>query len=103
MSARTLYRHNHNLPQGTLSCVMLERSADELIDHLRQTLAARAGEADEVLLHQRAEPARSPSLGVLRPRLPAPLARAVLKLGIRQLYEHQVAAVEVLRADKNIV
>src|SRR5215472_12196520 len=103
MSTRPFYWLVRGSGQGTFSCAMLERSADELIDHLRQTLAARAGDADEVLLHQRAEPARLASLGVLRPRLPVPLARAVLRLGVSQLYEHQVAAVQALRANKNFV
>ena len=78
-------------------------SADSLIDHLRQTLAARASDPEEVLVHERAEPAREATLGVLRPRLPAPLAHALLKLGINQLYAHQVAAVEQVRAGHNVV
>ncbi|HET6317952.1 MAG TPA: DEAD/DEAH box helicase [Chloroflexota bacterium] len=78
-------------------------SADSLVDHLRQTLAARAGDADEVLVHERAEPAHAASLGILRPHLPKPLALALLDSGISQLYTHQVAAVEHVRAGRNVV
>ena len=42
-------------------------------------------------------------LGLLRPHLPAPLARALVSQGITQLYAHQVATVEALRAGKNVV
>src|SRR2546430_1506543 len=88
------------------SCAMPEasaNSADALVEHLRASLAARSGDAGEVLVHQRAEPARLPALGVLRPRLPAALARALLRQGVSQLYTHQVAAVEALRAGQNVV
>jgi DEAD/DEAH box helicase domain-containing protein len=78
-------------------------SADALVAHLRSRLAARAGDADEVLVHERAEPARAPSLGVLRPHLPPQLARAVVRQGVQQLYAHQVAAVEALRGGQNVV
>ena len=78
-------------------------SADALVDYLRQTLAARAGDAGEVLVYERAEPARAPALGVLRPHLPPALAQALIGRGVRQLYAHQVAAVEGLRAGQNVV
>jgi DEAD/DEAH box helicase domain-containing protein len=78
-------------------------SADALVEHLRLTLAARAGEADDVLVHQRSEPARVPALGVLRPHLPAALARALVRRGVQQLYAHQVTAVEALRGGQNVV
>ena len=78
-------------------------SADALVQRLRDTLAARADEPSDVLVHERAVAAQAPSLGVLRPRLPAPLARALLNRGISQLYAHQVATVESVRAGKNVV
>jgi DEAD/DEAH box helicase domain-containing protein len=78
-------------------------SADALIERLRQTLAARADEPSAVLVHERAIAARAPNLGVLRPHLPAVLAHALVDTGIRQLYAHQVATVEALRAGKNVV
>src|SRR5438132_590868 len=53
-------------------------SADALVARLRQTLAARADEPSEVLVHERSVPAQPPTLGVLRPRLPPPLARALV-------------------------
>ena len=78
-------------------------SADGLVQRLRDTLAARADEPSDVLVHERSVPAQPPSLGVLRPRLPPPLARALLNQGITQLYAHQVATVEALRDGKNVV
>ncbi|MCA1647639.1 MAG: DEAD/DEAH box helicase [Chloroflexi bacterium] len=78
-------------------------SADALVQRLRDTLAARADEPSEVLVHERVVGAQPPRLGVLRPRLPAPLARALLRQGITQLYAHQVATVEALRAGDNVV
>ncbi|HEY0582353.1 MAG TPA: DEAD/DEAH box helicase, partial [Chloroflexota bacterium] len=78
-------------------------SADALVQRLRDTLAGRADEPSDVLVHERAVPAQPPSLGVLRPRLPAPLARALLQQGINQLYAHQVATVQALRAGQNVV
>src|SRR5580765_1873870 len=76
-------------------------SADALVQRLRDTLAARADEPGEVLVHERALPAQAASLGILRPHLPAPLARALLAQGITQLYAHQVQTVEALREGKN--
>ena len=73
------------------------------MQRLKDTLAARADEPADVLVHERAVPAQAAILGVLRPRLPAPLARALLAQGITQLYAHQVATVEALRAGKNVV
>ncbi|MGI9148310.1 MAG: DEAD/DEAH box helicase [Chloroflexota bacterium] len=73
------------------------------MQRLRETLAARADEPSEVLVHERALPAQPASLGVLRPHLPPPLARALLGQGITQLYAHQVATVQALRAGKNVV
>jgi DEAD/DEAH box helicase domain-containing protein len=78
-------------------------SADALVEHLRETLAARTGDPCEVLVHERAEPARAATPGVLRPRLPAPLARALVRQGVKQLYAHQVAAVEAIRRGENVV
>jgi DEAD/DEAH box helicase domain-containing protein len=79
-------------------------SADALIERLRETLAsARAEEPSEVLVHERAVAAQPPTPGVLRPRLPAPLARALLGQGVQQLYAHQVATVEAIRAGHNVV
>jgi DEAD/DEAH box helicase domain-containing protein len=78
-------------------------SADALIQRLRETLAARADEPSEVLVHERAVPAQPPRLGVLRPHLPAALARALIAQGIAQLYAHQVATVEALRDGQNVV
>jgi DEAD/DEAH box helicase domain-containing protein len=78
-------------------------SADALVQRLRETLAARADEPSDVLVHERALPAQPASLGVLRPHLPPPLARALLRQGITQLYAHQVATVEALRDGKNVV
>src|SRR5262249_39794372 len=78
-------------------------SADELLTRLRDTLASRAGDAASVLVHERAQPAQPASLGVLRPRLPPPLAQALIASGIRQLYAHQVATVTVLRERRNVV
>src|SRR5437879_6127100 len=78
-------------------------SADALVQRLRETLGARADEPSEVLGHERAVPAQPPSLGVLRPHLPAALARALIGQGISQLYAHQVATVEALREGKNVV
>jgi ATP-dependent helicase YprA (DUF1998 family) len=91
--------------EGTLSRVVdtHPESADELVRHLRETLAARSGEPSEVLVHERCVAALPPTLGVLRPQLPRPLARALLGQGIRQLYAHQVATVEALRAGQNVV
>jgi DEAD/DEAH box helicase domain-containing protein len=70
---------------------------------LRETLAARAAEPSSVLVHERVFPAQAPTLGVLRPRLPGALGRALLDAGVRQLYAHQVATVEALRENKNVV
>src|SRR5438874_1382867 len=78
-------------------------SADALVERLRQTLAARAEEPSAVLVHERAVAAQPPRLDVLRPRLPPALARTLVGAGIRQLYAHQVATVEALRAGKNVV
>src|SRR5712691_8128042 len=78
-------------------------SADALVQRLRDTLAARADEPSDVLVHERSVPAQPPSLGVLRPHLPAALARALIAQGITQLYSHQVATVEALREGKNVV
>ncbi|HEV7664566.1 MAG TPA: DEAD/DEAH box helicase [Chloroflexota bacterium] len=78
-------------------------SADALVQRLRDTLAARADEPSEVLVHEQALPAEPPSLGVLRPRLPAALARALLVQGVSQLYAHQVATVEAVRNGQNVV
>jgi DEAD/DEAH box helicase domain-containing protein len=78
-------------------------SADALVTRLRDTLAARADEPSDVLVHERSLPAQPPSLGVLRPHLPAALARALIDQGITQLYSHQVATVEALRDGKNVV
>lgn len=73
------------------------------MQRLRDTLAARADEPSNVLVYERAFAAQPPSLGVLRPRLPAPLARALLNHGITQLYAHQVATVDALRQGHNVV
>ncbi|MBV9580619.1 MAG: DEAD/DEAH box helicase, partial [Chloroflexi bacterium] len=78
-------------------------SADALVTRLRDTLAARAAEPSSVLVHERADPAQVARLGVLRPRLPPALGRALVDSGIRQLYAHQVATVETLRAGHNVV
>jgi DEAD/DEAH box helicase domain-containing protein len=78
-------------------------SADALVARLRHTLAARADEPSAVLVHEHAVPAQLPTPGVLRPRLPTPLAKTLVDLGIRQLYAHQVAAVEALRRGSNVV
>src|ERR1700682_661470 len=78
-------------------------SADALVQRLRDTLAARADEPSDVLVHERALAAQPASLGVLPPHLPPPLARALVKQGITQLYAHQVATVEALRQGKNVV
>jgi DEAD/DEAH box helicase domain-containing protein len=78
-------------------------SADPLVKRLRETLASRAAEPSSVLVHERAFPAQEAKLGVLRPRLPAPLARALVASGVRQLYAHQVATVEALRDGQNVV
>ena len=78
-------------------------SADALVQHLRDTLAARADEPSAVLVHERALAAQPASGGVLRPHLPAPLARALVRQGVKQLYAHQVATVEALRDGKNVV
>src|SRR5438105_940478 len=78
-------------------------SAEALVERLRQTLAARAEEPSAVLVHERALAAQPPRLDVLRPRLPPALARTLVDAGIRQLYAHQVATVEALRAGKNVV
>src|SRR4051812_30485154 len=78
-------------------------SADELVHRLRDTLAARAGEPSEVLVHERSVAAQPPKLGVLRPHLPRTLARALVGQGIQQLYAHQVATVEALRNGHNVV
>jgi DEAD/DEAH box helicase domain-containing protein len=81
----------------------MPESADELVKRLRETLAARAAEPSSVLVHERAFPAEAARLGVLRPRLPVALGRALVDSGVRQLYEHQVATVEALREGKNVV
>jgi DEAD/DEAH box helicase domain-containing protein len=78
-------------------------SADALVARLRDTLAARAGEPGEVLVHERSLPAQPASLAVLRPRLPPALARALVNTGVRQLYAHQVTTVEALRQGHNVV
>jgi DEAD/DEAH box helicase domain-containing protein len=79
------------------------RSADALVKRLRDTLAARAAEPSSVLVHERAFPEQAARLGVLRPRLPSALGRALLDSGVQQLYAHQVATVEALREGKNVV
>src|SRR5438105_3791025 len=78
-------------------------SADALVQHLRDTLAARADEPSAVLVHERALAAQPASGGVLRPHLPAPLARALVRQGVKQLYAHQVATVEALSDGENVV
>src|SRR5579859_1184066 len=78
-------------------------SADALVQRLRDSLAARADEPSNVLVHERALAPQPPSLGILRPRLPAALARALVHEGISQLYAHQVATVEGVRAGTNVV
>lgn len=78
-------------------------SADELIERLRSTLAARAGEPSTVLVHERSQPSQPSQPGVLRPHLPPRLARALVNGGIRQLYAHQVATIEALRQHRNVV
>jgi DEAD/DEAH box helicase domain-containing protein len=78
-------------------------SADALVRHLRETLAARAGEPSDVLVHERALPAQLAEQAVLRPRLPPLLARALVGQGIGQLYAHQVETIEHLRAGRNVV
>ena len=78
-------------------------SADDLVRHLRDTLAARSGEPSEVLVHERSVPAQPATLGVLRPHLPPELARALVGHGIRQLYAHQVSTIEALREGRNVV
>ena len=78
-------------------------SADALVQRLRDTLASRADEPSAVLVHERAVAAEPASPGVLRPRLPPPLARALVSQGITQLYAHQVATVQALREGKNVV
>ena len=78
-------------------------SADVLVQRLRDTLAARADEPSNVLVHERSVAAQPPSLGILRPRLPTPLARALVNRGITQLYSHQVATVEAVRQGQNVV
>lgn len=78
-------------------------SADELVTRLRDSLASRAGDAASVLVHERAQPARAASLGVLRPRLPPALGQGLVASGVRQLYVHQVATVTALREGRNVV
>jgi DEAD/DEAH box helicase domain-containing protein len=78
-------------------------SADALMRRLRETLAARAGEPSEVLLHERAQPPQWARFEVLRPRLPSVLGRALRNRGVQQLYAHQVATVEALRRGENVV
>jgi DEAD/DEAH box helicase domain-containing protein len=77
--------------------------AEPLAEHLRRSLADRAEDPSEILLHDRAEPARPATFGVLRPRLPPPLASALVGSGIRQLYAHQIATVALLRDGRNAV
>jgi DEAD/DEAH box helicase domain-containing protein len=81
----------------------MPESADALVKRLRETLAARAAEPSSVLVHERAFAAQAPTLGVLRPRLPLALGRALVDSGVRQLYAHQVATVEAVRAGNNVV
>src|SRR6478609_1986452 len=81
----------------------MPESADALVKRLRETLAARAAEPSSVLVHERAFAAQAPALGVLRPRLPVALGRALVESGVRQLYAHQVATVEAVRAKNNVV
>ncbi len=77
--------------------------AGALTEHLRQTLADRAEDPGEILVHDRAEPARPATFGILRPRLPPALASALVQSGIRQLYAHQIGTVELLRDGHNAV
>ncbi|MBV9598523.1 MAG: DEAD/DEAH box helicase [Chloroflexi bacterium] len=81
----------------------MAQSADPLVKRLRETLASRAAEPSSVLVHERAVPAHEASLGILRPRLPSALGRALVESGVRQLYAHQIATVEALRDGKNVV
>ena len=78
-------------------------SADALVQRLRDTLAARADEPADVLVHERAMAATPASCAILRPHLPAVLARALVARGITQLYSHQVATIQALRAGQNVV
>jgi DEAD/DEAH box helicase domain-containing protein len=78
-------------------------AADGLVKRLREALASRAAEPSSVLVHERVFPAQAARLGVLRPRLPSTLGRALVESGVRQLYAHQVATVEALRDGKNVV
>ena len=89
--------------KGTLSGVIGSVSADELIERLRTTLASRADEPSSVLVHERSQPSQPAQLGMLRPHLPPHLARALVNSGIRQLYAHQVATIEALRQNRNVV
>lgn len=82
---------------------MTATSADALVQHLRETLARRAGDPSDVLVHERALAPRPAVLGVLRPRLAPAVARALLGTGISQLYAHQVETIEALRRDQNVV
>lgn len=56
-----------------------------------------------MLVHERAVAGRQADFGVLRPRLPASLARALVASGVGQLYGHQVAAIQRVRAGDNVV
>jgi DEAD/DEAH box helicase domain-containing protein len=77
--------------------------AEPLTEHLRRALAERAEDPSEILVHDRAEPAKPAAVGILRPRLPPLLASALVRSGIRQLYVHQIATVELLRDGRNAV
>jgi len=58
--------------------------------------------APQVVYHQ---PFPSQTAGFSRPEkdFPPALARALEKMGVRQLYSHQVAAIEKIRGGKNVV
>ena len=57
-----------------------------------------------MLVHERAVAAQAPTLGVLRPRLPRRSGAGAGGVRVSsQLYAHQVATVEALRAGQNVV
>ncbi|MBI2939742.1 MAG: DEAD/DEAH box helicase, partial [Chloroflexi bacterium] len=78
-------------------------STDALVAHLRHGLGGRRGRPDDILVHEERIPARAATGAVLRPRLPEPLGRALWERGFRQLYTHQVDAIQAARRGENVV
>ena len=55
------------------------------------------------IVHHQTYPARPAEFGQVNPTLPEALGRVLLNLGVKGLYTHQAAAIDLVRQGKNIV